>query len=350
MLAAFLLSWGSSGRAWARPEGEVRVAVREAPPFAWRDTDGKWSGLVVDLWRRVAEQADLPRSVYQEQTLERLLDAVAVGEADVGLGALSVTAAREARLDFTHPYFSSGLGVAVSTEDDGDDLWGLLASLWARGLGWLLGGLIVGLLVVGFLITWAERRRNPLFRDGEHREALGLGLWWATVMSLGHKGVVPQTLLGRFLAAGLMATSLLLLSVFVGAIASILTISRLEERIRGPEDLRQYRIATVAETTSEEFLARERILHRAFDSVDEALAEVIAGRVDGIVYDRPLLLYLAKGRFRDRLRVLQIVIESEDYAIALSPGHPHREAINRALLAVRSSRWWRQLRFQYLGQ
>lgn len=266
--------------AWARPEGEVRVAVKEAPPFAWRDVDGEWEGLAIDLWRRVADEADLPRSVFDAARLERLLDAVAAGDADVGLGALSVTAARERRLDFTHPFFSSGLGVAVPARHEDDGLGSLLASLWSRGLGWLLGGWIVGLLVVGVLIAWAENRANPAFRGDRPRAAVGLGLWWTTTMALGNRGVMPQTGLGRLLAACAMATSLLLLSVFVGAIASRLTVWQLEERIR----------------------------------------------------------------------VLPLVIESEDYAFALAPDGPHREVVNQALLELRGSRWWRQLRFQYLGR
>jgi ABC-type amino acid transport substrate-binding protein len=138
--------------------------------------------------------------------------------------------------------------------------------------------------------------------------------------------------------------------VFVGAIASVLTVSQLEDRIDYPEDLRRLRVATVAGTTSAGFLERELVPYREASTLDEALAALAEGRVDAVVYDRPLLLHKGRGRLAEKVRVLPVVFERQEYALVLRPGYPHREAINRALLAVRGTRWWEEQRFLRLGE
>ncbi len=332
------------------PEPGLRVVVKEAPPFVWRDVDEKWAGLTLDLWRRITVEAELPPSTYEERTQQELLEDVEAGRADVGLGAISVTAARERRLDFSHPFFTTGLGVAEGAEGTQVSIWSHLKALLARGLGYLVGGLLLLLLVVGVLITWAERRSNPTFREVDRRRATGLGMWWAVVLALGNKSIFPRTTLGRVLALVMMVGSVLLLSVFVGAMASVMTVSQLEVGIQGPEDLRRYRVATVAGTTSEEFLTRSLVAHQAEETVGQALDLLAQSMVDLVVYDRPLLLHLAKSRRQAKIRVLPIVFEPQDYAIALSPDSELREVVNRALLEIRGTRWWREQRFLHLGE
>ena len=350
LLVGCVLALGAAPAA-AEPEERVRIAVKEAPPFVWRDADEEWAGLAIDLWRRIARDVDLPRDRYEQHSLGDLLRSLAAGDADVGIGALSVTAEREKDVDFTHPFLTAGLGIAVSAEEGQEGGMGdLIATLWSHGLGWLLGGLVFGLFLMGVLLAVAERSRNPTFRNVGPKQALSIGMWWAYILALGNKSVHPQSRLGRFLAALVMAASVVLLSVFIGAIASVLTVSHFQDQILEPEDLRRFRVGTPAESTSARFLRRERMPHAEFDTIEEALDRVGKGKLDAVVYDRPLLYHLSRTRFRDEIRVLPLVFETQYYAFALAPESPHREAINRALLGLRDTRWWRELRYQHLGR
>jgi polar amino acid transport system substrate-binding protein len=38
----------------AAPEAKLVVGTMRAPPFALRSDDGEWSGLSIELWRKVA--------------------------------------------------------------------------------------------------------------------------------------------------------------------------------------------------------------------------------------------------------------------------------------------------------
>src|SRR5262249_29466932 len=89
------------------------VGLTQSPPFSMRGEDGSWSGISVQLWQWIA--ADLGvETEFRETTVTGLFDDLAPGRPlDVSIGALTITPEREDRVDFTQPFFFSGLGVAV---------------------------------------------------------------------------------------------------------------------------------------------------------------------------------------------------------------------------------------------
>jgi polar amino acid transport system substrate-binding protein len=68
------------------------VGVKVAPPFVI-ENHGHYSGLAIDLWQEVAADHGW-KYVYKPYDLEGLLDAVSNSKVDVGLGAITATAAR----------------------------------------------------------------------------------------------------------------------------------------------------------------------------------------------------------------------------------------------------------------
>lgn len=94
----------------------LRVAVKPSPPFVIKDKDGGYEGISVQLWEQIASEHDI-RFKYTEENLQGMIDGVADGKYDVGVGAVTVTAEREARLDFSQPFFDSGLAIAVRNDD-----------------------------------------------------------------------------------------------------------------------------------------------------------------------------------------------------------------------------------------
>jgi ABC-type amino acid transport substrate-binding protein len=80
------------------------------------------------------------------------------------------------------------------------------------------------------------------------------------------------------------------------------------------------------------------------------MKEVAAGTADAMVYDAPVLQYLAKHELGGAVEVLGNVFERQDYGFALPDGSPLREDVNRALLAALASDAWRDLVERYLGK
>jgi polar amino acid transport system substrate-binding protein len=116
---ALLTPWGSAP-ATPGPSGEevplvkkkLQVGTREAPPFSMKDSDGIWTGIGIDLWRQIATELDL---TYEFVELDQvtLLEGLTNGSLDVVVLNLTITPERLDRFDFTYPFYTTGLGIAV---------------------------------------------------------------------------------------------------------------------------------------------------------------------------------------------------------------------------------------------
>lgn len=326
---------------------ELIVGTKIAPPFVMKDDDGAWTGISIELWREVAAQLSM-RYELREYDLPGLLAALENGEVDAGVAALTITADREERMDFSHPFYTTGFGIAVAPL--GEPGWGETVK---RFLSWqfLASVLVLAavLLLVGFLIWIAERRTNPDFHGGD---GLWSGFWWAavTMTTVGYGDKAPKTIVGRILGLVWMFTAIILIGTFIANMTTALTVRQLQNPIRSPEDLGQATVATLASSASESFLRENRIPFRYADDLESALASVAAGKVDAAVYDAPLLRYLATHGFQDQLDVLPQTFGRQDYCIGLPTGSPYREEINRILLADKTKALLRDVLFEYLEQ
>jgi polar amino acid transport system substrate-binding protein len=94
--------------------GELVAATRDdAPPFAFRDAEGRLSGLSVDLIEAV--RAALSRTIGRDIRVSFVmvssstrLAVIETGKADLNCETATVTWAREQRVDFTLPIFRDG--------------------------------------------------------------------------------------------------------------------------------------------------------------------------------------------------------------------------------------------------
>jgi len=159
----------------------------------------------------------------------------------------------------------------------------------------------------------------------------------------------PITVGGRVLGLAWMFPAIIITSFFTASITSTLTVDRLESAIKGPEDLPRLRVATVGGSTSAAYLDRHHVAYRAVATVLDGEQLVASGDVDAMVYDAPILQYVAKTELGGRVVVLPNVFERQDYGFALPDGSPLRQPINRALLEELGRDDWRALLARYLG-
>ena len=82
------------GNATGVPQRELVVGTKEAPPFAMKAADGSWSGISIDLWRRIADRLHLRYRFSEQPTVQALVAGTAEGSFDAAIAALTVTAAR----------------------------------------------------------------------------------------------------------------------------------------------------------------------------------------------------------------------------------------------------------------
>jgi len=328
----------------------LRVAISEVPPFVMADPDGRWQGISIDLWREVARAIGRPFELVP-MPFQEVLPSLEAGRVDVAVGALTMTADREARMDFTHPFYETGLAIGLPPAGT-DSGWAVLRRLFSWRFASVVLGLTALLLVVGGLVWLFERRKNADQFGGPATRGLGQGFWWAavTMTTVGYGDKSPVTLAGRLVAIVWMFAALIMVSGFTAAVTSALTVGRLQGGIAGPQDLPGAHVATVTGTVSARYLAREHIRHSDFPDLHQAMRAVQQGQVDAVVYDQPILQFRNREMDGEPLRLLPGVFERQSYAFAVGSGSPLREPIARAVLQITQGENWPVIQRRYLGK
>ncbi|MGZ0655251.1 transporter substrate-binding domain-containing protein [Coraliomargarita sp. W4R53] len=346
LLLLLLLLSATITNAQASRETSIRVGVREAAPFAFKGENGEWQGIAVELWQDMAESASIDY-VFEPLNLSALLEALATGEIDVGVAALTVSQEREARFDFTNPFMRSGLAIATEARPSG---WLQTAKRFFSLPFLSAAGALTGvLLIFGLLIWWFEHRHNDEF-GGSTAEGIGAGFWWSavTMTTVGYGDKAPKTLGGRIVGLIWMFAAIIIISGFTAAIASSLTVSSLQTRIHGLDDLRGAKVAVLKDSSAAVFLSKERVRFRQFETLQGAVAALAEGRVDAVVHDAPMLKYELKLQAHEQLHVLPNRIEDQYYAFGLRNDLALRETLNRALLKTLAGDEWDAQLHNYL--
>jgi len=215
-----------------------------------------------------------------------------------------------------------------------------------------VGGLAATLFAVGLALWLFERRRkNPPFDEGPSR-GLFTAFWWAavTMTTVGYGDAVPRTPGGRAVALAWMFGSILVISSFTATLTHSLTLYADVHQLHGPDDLRGVAVGTVAASTSVDWLVHERLPFDHYPHVGAALAGLMAGEVDAVVYDAPILRFLVRHRHRDTLRVSREEFARQHYGLAFPQSSPLREPVNQALLREVGSMWWKGEVLDLLGE
>ncbi|KQV66376.1 amino acid ABC transporter substrate-binding protein [Rhizobium sp. Root1220] len=334
----------------AFPDRELAIGTKQAPPFAMKDVDGNWTGISIDLWREIAQRLGLKYRLVEEPDVQTLLEATSRGEFDISVAAITITAERERSVDFSQPFYDTGLGIAVPINSV--SVWReIIRTMVSSGFMQAAGALIGISLLVGALIWLFERRHNDDF-GGPATRGLGASIWWSaeamTQASTGHRG--PITIAGRALAIIWMVVSIITIAVFTASVTSALTTRQMRGLVNGVEDLPAVRVGTLAGSATVGFLNGERIKYRTFGQVTQGLKALEAGSLDAFVYDKPLLAWTVEQTFPNTVRVLDVDFEPQSYGLAMPLGRPYRKAIDVAILEAIHDLHWKQTLFRFLGE
>lgn len=331
-------------------EKPLVVGTKVAPPFAMQDDTGAWTGLSIELWLAISAKLGKPTEFKSYKTADDVVQAAARGEIDAGVAATSITGEREKIVDFSHPFYKSGLAIAVSSRNS-SGLLDIMKALVSPAFLTTVGALFALLALTGAIMWWVERKRNWDQFDQRPAEGVGDGFWWAavTMTTVGYGDKAPVTFLGRFIAVIWMFAALILTAVFTAQLASSLTVNKISGPVTGVKDLPGARVGVVAKAASKEYFTRRYIQTIPMDTIDQGLRALDEGTIDAFVHDEPILKYQILQAYQGRLNILPNVFEVQDYGIVLPPNSPDREAINQALLDITGSTVWTAAREKYFG-
>src|ERR1700722_1075232 len=301
-LAAALAFFASTGFAMTQ-DAPLKVAVYEAPPYGHVEPDGSVDGVSVDLWRSVAESLGREYHLVPVAQMEAILQGLERKDYDVAIGAITITPARLARVDFSYPTHRSGAAVAVR-QDTGPmaalasygSVLGELAPLIALAFALLIG--------MGVAMWLAERPMQPHNHESVV-DTLRDGVYWAvvTMTTVGYGDKTPKTTAGRVIAVVWMLANVALISILSTSIVSRMTAERVVGGLRVTEaNLAGKRLAAVAHSSGAEYLDERHLRYAPFDELAAALTALSDGEVDAVVNSVGALQYLISTRFKGAIR------------------------------------------------
>lgn len=333
---------------WAEEAQHLRVGTKLSVPFTINEQDS-WDGVAFTLWQSIADELDVQYSVTSYDSVNELLHAVEVGDVDVGVGSITVNAEREKRVDFSHPYFKTGLGIATIESEGG--ILVMLTNLLSTDFFFAVFSLLLVLLLVGIVIWLIERKKNAEQFGGNTLEGVGNGFWWSavTMTTVGYGDKAPATFLGRIVGVIWMFVSVITISGFTAAIASSITVKNLSNAVDGVDDLYRVRVATVGGSSSESYLQQRGISYKTYPNLNELLNGLANKQLDAVVYDTSLLKYTIKERGYQHITILPENLLPQDYAFAFVDDSEIIEPFNQLLLKNIASKQWQGTINHYFG-
>ncbi|HWL85140.1 MAG TPA: transporter substrate-binding domain-containing protein, partial [Polyangiaceae bacterium] len=196
----------------------LKVYVKPIEPFVFEE-NGKALGFSLDLWDRVAKETGVSYELHWVKTVGDQIEALKNKQADVAVAAISITAEREAVIDFSQPFYESGLGVLVGAQRQ-SSVVALIRSVFTTDFLKLCGALVLLLILTAHLLWFFERRRNPDRFPETYLAGVWEAAWWAisTILSGGCEEKPIMVVGGRIVAIFWMLTSIVLVAYFTASI------------------------------------------------------------------------------------------------------------------------------------
>ena len=322
LLTLPVLAWGQ----------DMRISTVTRPPFSFTQ-DGVETGFSLDLWSAISQDLGWSYQITRFDRFADMLASVKDGQADAAIANISITASREAEMDFTQPIFDAGLQIMTSADGGTVSIWQLLLS-WDLLIAIMLA---FAILFCGGMLMWRLERQHQDYFDLPATKAMFPAFWWALnlVVNGGFEERQPRSPLGRVFGVFLVIFSLFAVSLFVARITAVLTVDAIQSNVSGINDLYGKTVGTVESSTAAAFLDRRELAYVSYTSPQDMIAAFEERQVDAVVFDAPILNYYVAHEGRGVARMVGSIFDPENYGIALQSGSALTEPISQSLLRLR---------------
>jgi len=319
----------SATAASTEPVRTLRIVTLPTAPFVLPRTATP-EGFSVDVWNEVARRLHVDTSWRVVGDPASLLRAVQSNDADVAVGAIAMTPEREKVVDFSLPYFDSGLRIAVRAQNAGG------AGSMLRSIPWIAIGhlLLVGIVIVfvlaNVLCLIEHRTRKALPKS--YPRALGECLW-RTLLVIATLSVDSEAPAIKRVAVVLVwLFGVVMIAQLTATVTSTQTVARMQSTIRGPDDLAGKSIASVPGTVAGDYLTARGLPFTTVTYGPDGIRMLVKGEVQAVVFDAPTLQYWAAKQGNGLIEVVGPLFRPQKYGIAVAVASPLRKQINQVLL------------------
>ena len=334
----------------------LKVAVLVSEPFVIRSDSG-FTGYAIELWEHVAAQLGLNYQYEEVADIPSLLNRLTAGDVDVALTELTVTSERMKLMDFTQPWFDSGLRIMVHHQNL-KGFSGFVETLKETGHLPIIMLLLCLIVLMTLCLTWVDRKFDPEFPS---RWSSGLAESFYHVMSLvtsgstSHKPMFGS--LGRVLAAIWLVVGVGIVTYITSTVTAVMTTNTLEDRffkaqaskVKGLDDLKGSSVGVLTGSVAAIPLREKGIAVREFDTVNGLMEAVSQGTVDALLADEPSLNYYLMHHSDLQVAPVGPLVRHEKYAYALKLQSALRVPLSKEVVAAAEAGVLKELTLKYFG-
>ncbi len=324
----------------------LRVGLKMSPPFTMKNENGRYIGISVELWEAIAQNLNVT-SKYVEYDLKNLLIAVENGDIDVCISPLTVTPERLVKFDFTQPFYTSSIAIAVKGKQKSFIML-LISNIFTLNFFKAILALMGVIFVLGLIFWLVERNKNPTVATGTR--GIGDGIWWSavTMATVGYGDKTPITPLGRVIGIFWIFLSIIIISSLTASITTALTMDRIHMSIEKLQDLSKVKTATVEGSSTEAFFGQRGIKIKGLKSIEEGLEMLKNEQIEAFAYDEPILNFaIEQNGLKGEIKIIQQNINNQYYSFSLPRNHPLLLKINPLLIRELESIYWKKILQQY---
>lgn len=351
VLVSFWFSLAATPLSAEEPARVLHVATRLVPPLVVRDGDAL-TGFSIDLWNSIAAKLGVRTDYVVEPDVPSLLDKVATHTADLGIAAISITAERDQKFDFSQPILASGLQILVRGGSEGsaaNPLLDLLRLLTSPVIAIWLGIALVLIIVPAHVLWIIERRHENGITDRRYFPGIFHALWWAGSTLATQAEQMPRHWLGRVLAVLWMFVGVVFVAYYTAQLTASLTVQQIRGAIAGPDDLPGKRVATTRGSTAAAYLRQQKVAVVEVEEIGAAYRKLLDKDVDAVVFDAPVLQYYAEHDGKGRVQLVGPVFRKENFGIVFRLNSPLRKEVDRVLLDLRENGTYQRLERTWFG-
>ncbi len=334
-----------------KDEDTLSIGLYKSPPFVMTNERGIVSGMAVSLWEKIAAELSLKTRYKFYESYKDIILATASGDIDVAVTSLTITKKRAETVNFTQPWFDSGLQIMVAKEQ-GHGLRSVVSGLSSAGHLKVYAWMALIVCIATAALTVFDRKFDPDFPP-RWRDGLAEGFY--TVMSVMTSGRPPARSklfgwIGRIFAGFWLLCGIAVLAYITSSITSVMTSLAISGVIHGPDDLPGKTIGVLEGSVAQDYCREAGLQSRSYRNIDDAAKALENKKIDAVISDAPVLQYFAGLQAEQNLEVVGELFEPDKFGFALPIDSELDKPITVALLGLKEGGFVEELREFYFGE
>ncbi len=335
---------------------EILIGTIQRPPFVYYGDQDALTGFSIDLWNAIINQPEflgkLATRYIVFSDFNEMISAVQGEKVSGAVANISITSQREEVLDYSQPIYRSGLQIAVPEKESQTALWKVI---WESGIMLFITLALIILLVIAHILWFFERNisdaRHDYFRDG-YVGGVWDAFWWAFIIMTmgGFEKEVPHKIVSRLIAMTWIIASLFFISTLTAKITTALTVSELQTSIASYKDLVGKRVGIPKSPVAREFLGSNGIAYTQYETLEELKNALESGDMDAIIHDAPIVQYYVNNDGAGKARLAGEIFKPDEYGIIFPEGSMLKEDVDRAIIRLKESGVYENIRARYFGK